>query len=106
MSGVLSVPSLVITGNSGITLPTTYTAAPTTSQLGGASVRYTWTAVNSFAYTNTNLASFIVGQGSYLIIYRVALHNATASVEENFIFFKDIQRHGILRWCTFIGWII
>ena len=76
MSGVLTVPSLVTNG--GITLPTTYTAAPTASQIGGA-VTYTWTAVNSVAYSNTNLRSFIVGQGSYLIIYRLALFNITAS---------------------------
>ena len=76
LSGSLTVPSLVCNGTIG--LPTAYTAAPTASQIGGA-VTYTWTAVNSLAYTNTNLRSFIIGQGSYLIIYRLALFNNTAS---------------------------
>ena len=77
MSGSLTVPSLVCNGTIG--LPTAYTTAPTISQLGGASTRLTWSDVATVASTNTNIRSFTVEQGSYLIFYRVALNNLTAS---------------------------
>ena len=84
MSGSLTLPSLVCNGN--ITLPTTYSVAPSVSQLGGASAKYVWNqSLASVAYTHTNLTSFTVGQGNYLIIYRLALNNLTANTD-NFNF--------------------
>ena len=75
MSGVLTVPSLVT--NSGITLPTAYTTAPSTSQIVGISQRYTWVDVITTPYTTTSLRSFTVEQGNYLLFYRVAFNNFT-----------------------------
>ena len=78
MSGSLTLPSLVCNG--AITLPSAYSVAPTISQIGGNSGRLSWAETYTTAWTVKNLRSFTVEQGNYLLIYRVALNNATANV--------------------------
>jgi hypothetical protein len=65
--------------NTNVTLPTTYTAAPTISQLGGNSKQVLLTPAAYTASAITNLKTISLNQGIYLLIYRVFLINTSAA---------------------------